>query len=381
MAPKSGRNRAALSEQLRREAYRFDFFQAVRLLQSEAAKQSSPQRDRRRYPVGKDYPPQQEAVRFRALPSHGFPAGPIEEIRDADDQTAAGRKAGPPEMLVTFMGLTGPNGVLPRHYTTMLIERLRGGDRHKSDPTLQNFFDLFNHRVISLFYRAWEKYRFAIAYERCEADGNDREDLFTRCLYCLVGLGTDGLRERMEFDDEAFLYYAGGFAHRGRSAVSLQTMLADYFEMPVEVRQFVGTWLYLDRDDQSALPSSRLPEGLNSQLGTSVVVGERVWDVENKFRIRLGPVGYRDFCQFVPSGDALRCLCQLVRSYVGPQFDFDVQPVLRGEEAPWCKLGGDGANGDGARLGWNTWIRSGAFDRDVSDAVFSLEGLPWTKQV
>ena len=378
MAPTSGRNRANLSEQLRSEAYRFDFFQAVRLLQSEAAEQSHAQRGWRRYPVGRDFPPGQEAVRFRALPSHGFPPGSIKEIRD-DDRTAAGDKAGPSEMLVTFMGLTGPNGVLPRHYTTLLIERFRDGD-----PTLRDFFDLFNHRVVSLFYRAWEKYRFPIAYERSQADDTAREDLFTRCLYSLLGLGTGGLRGRMEFDDEAFLFYAGCFAHRGRSAVSLKTMVADYFEMPVEVQQFVGAWLYLDRDDQSALPSSRLPDGLNSQLGVSVVVGERVWDVESKFRIRLGPLGYRDFCRFVPSGDALRCLCQLVRAYVGSQFDFDVQPVLRGDEVPWCKLGGAGDDGDGAdaaRLGWNTWIRSGAFDRDVSDAAFSQEGLPWTKQV
>ena len=112
--------------------------------------------------------------------------------------------------------------------------------------------------------------------------------------------------------------------------------------------------------------------GLNTQLGSSVVVGERVWDVEGKFRVRVGPLGYAGFRRLMPSGDALRPLCQMIRTYAGPQFDFDVQVVLKAAEVPWCRLGGDG--GDPSRLGWNTWILSANVDHDVSDAVFSWEG-------
>ncbi len=99
------------------------------------------------------------------------------------------------------------------------------------------------------------------------------------------------------------------------------------------------------------------------------MIGARVWNVTSKFRIRLGPLSYAQFRRFIPSGDALEPVSQLVRQYVGGEFDFDVQPVLRGEEVPWCRLGGNPA--DAARLGWNTWVRSGPFDRDVDDAVFS----------
>ena len=74
----------------------------------------------------------------------------------------------------------------------------------------------------------------------------------------------------------------------------------------------------------------------------------------------------------MPSGDALRPLCQMIRTYAGPQFEFDVQVVLKAAEVPCCRLGGDGA--DPSRLGWNTWILSATVDHDVSDAVFSLEG-------
>lgn len=369
MAPASGRDGAPVSDRLYHEAYRFDFFQAVRLLQA-IGYEGAGEPGGRRYAVGYDHAPPQEAVRFRATPSHTFPAGPLRQIHRPPADPGQDPNPSPPEMLANFMGLTGPSGVLPAHYTSMVIERVR-----EKDFSLRDFLDLFNHRVISLFYRAWEKYRFAIAYERLRlsaAEGG--EDLFTQCLYSLVGLGTSGLRGRLDVDDEAFLYYAGHFAHRPRSPVALEEMLADYFGLPVELKQFQGQWLYLSREDQSCLPCPEAPRGRNAQLGASAVIGERVWDVEGKFRVRLGPLSYGDFCRFVPCGETLRPLCQLVRSYVGPQFDFDVQPVLRAAEVPWCRLGGDGA--DAARLGWNTWIRCRDFRHDVADAVFSQEGWP-----
>jgi type VI secretion system protein ImpH len=372
MAATGGRTSASLSEQLRRQSHRFDFFQAVRLLEREAGERLSQQTGRPRHSVGRDGSPREEVVRFHALPSHSFPASSISEVRDSADPAGTGGEVGPVEMLVAFMGLTGPNGVLPPHYTSLLIERVRG-----KDFALRDFLDLFNHRAISLFYRAWEKYRFQIVYERAKsAAGEDAEDLLTDCLFCLLGLGLESgkMRGRMQFDDEAFLFYGGYFAHRPRSAVALESMLADYFGLPLEIKQFVGQWLYLSEEDQSALPSPRRPRGLNTALGLNVVAGERVWGVESRFRIRFGPLGYREFCRFLPSGDALRPVCQMVRSYVGPEFDFDVQPVLRAEEVPWCRLGGE--EDPPPRLGWNTWIRSGALRQDVSDAVFSLEGLP-----
>jgi len=366
MATASGRDRASLNDELRCRAYRFDFFQAVRLLERLGAAPFGYESSRPRYPVGEDFPPKQEAVRFRVLPSQAFPTGAIHELRPppaGDSET----DRGPPEMVTTFLGLTGPNGALPGHYTTKLIERVR-----EKDYALRDFLDAFNHRTISLFHRAWEKYRFPFAYEReARREGTPREDLFTHCAYSLLGFGTNGLRGRMDFDDEAFLFYAGHFVHYPRCAISLECMLGDYFGLPMQLRQFHGQWLYLSIDDQSSLPCSEHPQGQNNRLGENVVVGERVWDVEGKLRVRVGPVGYRDFCRFLPSGDALRSLCQMTRTYIGPQFDLDIQLLLKGEEAPWCQLGGDDATA--SRLGWNTWVRCEEFYQPVSDAVFSLD--------
>ena len=251
-----------------------------------------------------------------------------------------------------------------------MIERVRD-----KDFALRDFLDLFHHRIISLFYRAWEKYRFPVAYERVERTPEPAtEDLFTHCLYCLVGLGTGGLRGRMEFDDEAFLFYGGHFAHWPRSAVSLERMLADYFELPVEVRQFQGQWLYLSRGGPVVAAVARAgPQGLNTQLGADVVVGERVWDVEGKFRVRLGPLGYarvppahalgRRAAAAVPDDPHLRRAAIRFRRPTG---------ACRATEVPWCRLGGDGPIRPGsAGIPGSAAAR---VDHDVSDAVFSLEG-------
>lgn len=364
MGSASGRDRAALIDRLLEEAYRFDFFQAVRVLERWAARAADPARAAPCQPVGADHAPRQEAVRFRAQVGLTFPPGSVAQIERASPGPSAEEPDSRPlEMLVTFLGLIGPHGALPEHYTSLVIERARS-----KDYALRDFLDVFHHRTLSLFYRAWEKYRFPIGYEKSRTPGRD-EDLFTRSLYCLVGLGTDGLRRRSRYDDEALLYYAGLFAQRPPSAVSLELILADFFAVPAAVRQFQGQWLVLSQEDRSLLPTSRNLRGQNNQLGGNAVIGERVWDVQSKFRVRLGPLDYAQFRRFVPSGQALPTLGQLVRSYAGPQWDFEVQPVLRAAQVPWCRLGGDGQ--DPSRLGWNTWVRNRPLKCDADDAVFA----------
>jgi type VI secretion system protein ImpH len=358
-----------LSGQLLREPHRFDFFQAVRLLERLARGQARHDPGRQRQPVGGDQAPEREVVRFRTRPSLGFPASAVSQIRTPVPRAGAPDEEQCPEMTVTFLGLAGAAAVLPYHYSALLLRRVR-----LKDHALRDFLDLFHHRLLSLFYRAWEKYRLPFTYERSRLEGVAAGgDAVSQGLYCLVGLGTGGLRGRLAFDDEAFLYYAGHFAHAPRSAVALECLLEDYFEMPVRVQQVQGQWLALDREDQALMPSAAHPQGRNNQLGLDLVIGERVWEIQSKFRVRVGPLTYRQFRALMPNGDGLRPLCQLARTYAGAEFDFDVQAVLAPAEVPWSRLGSDG---DGeAYLGWNTWVRAEAFTEAAEDAVFSLEDV------
>jgi type VI secretion system protein ImpH len=353
------------------EAFAFDFFQAVRLMQRLAPE---------RAPVGHDGPPGREVARFRALPSLTFPASSLFEVTRPPPGSTV------PRMVVTFLGLTGPSGVLPRHYTDLILrlERERKGEERRA---LREWLDLFNHRLVSLFYRAWEKYRFWLAYERGEP-GRDDPDTFTRALHAVVGLGTGGLRDRLRVaavelgrgrerllarvEDLTLLHYAGLLAQRKRNASGLEALLADYFGVPVRVRQFVGQWLQLEPASQSRLGVA----GGNCSLGEDTVAGERVHDCQGKIRVRLGPLTYPRFVEFLPDRSpapeqkAFFLLVHLVRLYAGPEFDFDVQPVLRADAVPECQLTDDAP---GPRLGWNTWLTSQQPAREAEDALFTSE--------
>jgi type VI secretion system protein ImpH len=325
------------------QGYRFDFFQAVRVLE-----RLFPDR----LPVGREASPAREVARFRSQLSLSFPASQISEV------VRPGEGKGPAQMTVAFMGLTGLLGVLPRHYTEMLLERVR-----RRDFTLRDFLDLFNHRLISLFYRAWEKYRFPISYERAAATG-ERFDSFSLHLFDVIGMGTKGLQGRLEVADEALLFYAGLIAQSPRSASALEGVLRDYFTVPSRVSQFTGQWLPLAVENRTR-PG---PRDRNNILGASAVLGHRVWDQHAKFRVRLGPLSLAQFCQFLPVGDAFRQLAQLTGFFANQEVDFDLQLAVKAAEVPWCRLGEKGDSGP--RLGWSTWLKTRAFDHDADDPVF-----------
>jgi type VI secretion system protein ImpH len=323
--------------------------------------------------VGRDNPPQNEAIRFRTLPSLAFPGSHVARLRGGAKTAGA---YPPIEMMVTFLGLIGSSGVLPHHYTTLMLKRMR-----EKDHALQDFLDLFQHRFISLFYRAWEKYRLPIAFERFRSENRLRgDDPVTWGVYCFTGLGTDGQRGRMEAPDSAFLYYSGLFAHYPRCASSLETMLSDYFELPIKLLSLQGQWLELDESDVSVVGVR------NAALGRTLIAGSRVWDVQGKFRLRVGPLTYLQFAPLMPRSEedgraaapvdgrrvrpALRPLVHLTRTYVGPDLDFDVQAILKKDHVPPCKLGRGGIE---ARLGYNTWVHSKPMTRDADEAVFSLK--------
>lgn len=356
-----------MADVLRTEPYRFEFFQAVRVLA-----QLQPERK----PVGYDSPPEQEIVRFRPHAALKFPASQIYTA------LPPGPNGEPATLEVTFFGLTGPVGALPQHYTEIILERLARKDR-----TLRDFLSLFDHRLISLFYRAWEKYRFWLASERtmvreaqAEQAGAEtyrsfvveerpRLDLFSQILLDLTGLGTPAQRYRLRnrreldprtaIDDQTFRFYAGLLSQRHRSAAGLESMLEDYFGWTVRLKPFCGQWLVLDTEDQT-----KLVRGGNVELGRTAVAGRKVWDVQSRFRLQVGPLTYEQFCRMLPIGDAWKRFTQLARLYAGQQFDFDVQLMLLKEEVPQCRL--EKPKGIGPRLGWNSWTYSKQFDHDVA---------------
>ena len=357
-------------DRLFKEPWRFSFFQAVRVLEADGRRTGRDPRFEGRVPVGEDGDPLREVVRFRVPPTLTFPPSEIVTLTRQETEEAS-RPAPPPDMTVAFLGMTGPSGALPQHYTETLIRDIRS-----RSFALRDFLDLFNHRLVSLLMRGWEKYRLTAAYEHHGAGGADP---VSGVLFSLIGFGTGSLRSRLavdeagkaRIDDEALLHYAGHLAHWPRSAAALETLLSDYFERPIRIDQFRGRWISLSDDEVSSPPSAALPEGRYCQLGVNAVAGTRVWDVQSGFRLKIGPLTYDQFLSFMPDGDELVRLAHLVRLFVGPAMSCDVQVTLRKEDVPDLAMSPETP----PRLGWNTWAKTEPSRHDVDDAVYSLDSL------
>lgn len=321
------------------EPYLYEFFRAVRLLE-----RFSPGTE----PVGRFSAPSKEAVRFGAYVSLGFPASEIQSLEVRED--------GPPLMRVNFMGLIGPQGVLPFEYTRLARERLQ-----VRDATMRDFLDIFHHRIISLFYQAWEKYRFFVAWDRGEPD-RVRQHVMD-----LIGLGTPGLQSRLHVTDEALVYHGGLLSHQPRSATVLQQLLADYFEVPVVVEQFCGVWQTLDRDSLCFVGQE---SGPSEQLGMGAVVGDEVWDQHSTVRLELGPLDLEQYLSFLPGGETHSQLRDMTRLFAETEIDFEVKLILKRDEVPRCELGADGAGAP--KLGWVTWSTTRDMERDPGDTILRL---------
>jgi type VI secretion system protein ImpH len=355
------RDRARLLRALRSEPTSFTFTQAVRLLT-----RLRPDRA----PVGGWADPADEVARFTVHPSFAFPPAEIQSLEvpasvdgaAADGDAARAEDDGPPaRFAVNFFGLTGPQGVLPQAYTAHAAQRAR-----VRDTAFRDFLDLFHHRALSLYYRAWERSHFAAAHE---AGGEDR--LYAH-LRDLAGLGTAGLERRLPAHDGALAYYAGLLANRSRPADGLARLIGDYFDVPASVEQFVGEWRRVDAGGQCTL-------GAEDQAGCLGfgVIGDAAWDPQARVRLRLGPLTRAQFEEFLPGGAAHAALTSLARLYADDQVGVDAQLVLLREAVAGCTLAapGTGSPGPGTpvpRLGRGSWLTSRPMARDPDETVLTL---------
>jgi len=340
VAPEKRQASSSLEERFEEEFYTFSFFKAVDLLEKLYA-------DRK--PLGQTHDPRQEAVRFSVKPGLAFAPSDIAGFLPPADDT-------PCTLEIAFMGLLGPSGVLSHWYNEVAVAR-----RRQKDLTISAFFDIFHHRLISLFYLAWKKHQFPISY----LPGS--RDKLSGYLLSLAGLGTTGLRGRIGLPEESLSFYSGLLSRQIPSAVSIESAVAYYSGTTVAVDQFIERMIPLSPEDQTSIGAA------NASLGEDTVCGSFVWDCQTKFRVSLGPMRLDEFLRFMPSGDLLRPIFSFVRYMVGIEYEFEVRVLLKRDEVPPCILGADSP---APRLGWSTWLQSPGYDfQDDPYIIFEEEGV------
>ena len=288
--------------------------------------------------------PSQEALRLGQDAELAFAPAALESF------TAGARPV--PRLGVRFFGLLGPQGPMPLHFTEYVRERLR----FRGDATLARFLDVFHHRLLALFYRAWAQAQPTVHHDR---PGKDRFGAWLGASFGSEGRDTAG----RALPEKARLFQAGLLGARSRHPEGLSKLLRQYFRVPVRIEQHVAHWLVLAGEDRSRLGFSRSrPERTGSvtpQLGVSATSGSKVHDRQYKFRIAVGPLTLAQYDDLLPGGRAWRRLREWVQQYTGLDLRWDVELVLAHDQVPEPRLG------RAVRLGVTAWIgrRAGAGDR------------------
>jgi type VI secretion system protein ImpH len=322
-----------LERALGKDATAFDFFQVLRRL--ECAHREKPR-------LGHSVRAADEAIRIGQEPSLSFPPGTLHAFRPGTNGAA-------PRLEVSFLGMTGPNGPLPLHLTEYARDRLR----NSGDATFARFLDLFNHRMLLLFYRAWADAQPTVSSDRPESDR------YVGYVGALAGYGLPALRNRDLMPDRAKLFFVGRLGALSRNPEGLRAIIAEHFGMPASIEEFVGTWLDLPEEDRW-YPGGKPAEG--KQLGLTTIVGTRTWQRQTKFRVVLGPLNRGQFRSMLPEGRALRRLNAVVQNYIGEELDWDLRLILDERTDEPMKLGG-------TRLGWDAWLGTIPDKRDRQDLL------------
>lgn len=355
------RFKPAVIERLFAEPYRFEYFQAVRMLQLWLKRHGSAEQGM-----------VENFLRFQNSTRLSFPASEIEAIateprevrRDARALGAALRAGTLRYVRVTptFMGLTGGNGALPAHYT----ERIAAHILYEKDEGPRAFLDTFSNRSLALFYAAWSKYRLELKYQ---VDGKDG---FLPLLLSLAGLGNQSLRKRLADDtgggvrDESMGFFAAAMRQRPASASQIARVLADYFNVPFTAEQFIGCWYDVPREQQTMLG------GDNAVLGAGALSGARVWQRDLRLRLVIGPLARINFDAFLPGAVAARALKSLLTMLTGVSLEYEVQLVLRAEDVTGAVLAEPRSDG---RLGWDTFLVTGAQTIDRADVRYDIHAI------
>lgn len=329
-----------LFDELATRPGRYDLFQAMRRIEA-----AHPQLPR----LGDALRPGDEPLRFAGEPALNFAPTAISRLERGAGQV--------PRLVQRVLGMFGPNGALPIHLTEYARERAM----HHGDRTFSVFVDMLLHRFGLFFYRAWARANPVVGLDR------NKDAPVVRQVGALIGLTEPALRERDALGDFSKLYFAGRLARSVRDADGLEAWIRLRFGVAVQVQQFCGHWMPLDRDERT-----RLRRHGAQALGRGAMLGASVWDVQHKFRIRIGPLDWEQFQSFLPGGLHLDALQAMVRQYVGFEFVWDLQLRLRAPLVPDWRLGRQREVG---LLGRTAWMNSRQARTQADHLVMNVESI------
>ncbi|MCP1438743.1 type VI secretion system protein ImpH [Erwinia persicina] len=230
-------------------------------------------------------------------------------------------------------GVWGPQGAMPLHFSELAYSRTEA-----QDNTLTDFLDVFHHRALSLFYRAW-----FVAQDTASLD-RPNEEQFSFYIASLAGMDLAELHDK-PLPTHARLASSAHLIREARNPEGLAGAIEYYFQIKARLEEFVTQWIFLDPADCSVLGNDAA-----MLLGDGAILGNTVRDRQHKFKLLLGPLTLDNYMRFSPWGSDLPVLREWVRNFTGFEYAWDVQLVLAASEVPQATL--DGSH----QLGYAVWL-------------------------
>ena len=338
----AGENRSETSivsffSEVSEKPYRYGFYQTVRHIN--CFYQDKPI-------TGHSYKPSDDPVRFSQEPYTSFAPSTLSGL-EIDSSSRY------PRLSQNFIGMFGPNGPLPLHVT----EYVRDRSRHHHDHAMSRFMDMFHHRITSLFYSAWAQSQPTVQFDR------PAEDRFAMYVGSLFGLGLPSLRNVDSMHHLSKLGFAGHLSCLPRHVDGLVSLIKGYFNVPTRIVEFIAHWMRIPKADLVHLGE----DSMKGCLGMDTVIGEKVWQRQDKFRVSLGPLSLEQYSAFLPTGRSYQALVSVVRNYVGLEYLWEINLILKKEEKPVTCLGKSGA------LGWTSWLQTNRQLDHVDDLLLQVE--------
>lgn len=321
MAGAERKHDPGLKELLATGGERFNFFTAVRLLH-----RLNPSA----MPVGELSAPDREVLRFSHDPSMTFHAGDVSKVDFGESESKQ------PRVVSTFLGLYGAVSPLAAYFSEDVL-RAEVDD----ETSLRAFYDLFHHRLLSLFYRSWKKYRPHVGFR------DDATDATTRRLLAYVGTDAQNFDPTPAIDPFLKLALGPLLSLRTRPERTLNIALQRALPgLQVRIEAFVERHALIPNPERTRLAIH------NTTLGVNLTIGRRVKDRSGRVRVVIGPVTYQHYEDYMPGGRNYAHLSRLLSHLTGDAVETELEVQLAESDAPGVQLG----NKQGAVLGLNTQL-------------------------
>ena len=337
MASSFGRQTNAITEEMSHPPQQHEFFQLIRLLKKRACAKNV-----------------QPSIRLKSNTLLKYPATAVDGTSKIQSKENANKHG--IEVINNFIGLTGQSGVLPKHLTIAVLEQISN-----KDFSLNDFFEIFNQRILTLFHTTCESGKIHLEYE-----SSPSIDSSMKALNLLLGLASSHTNANtVAMQKDTLLFYSGLFAKAARPAGSLAAILEDHFNLPVKISNYTGEWLEVQKHEQTNLTTRGASRKYN-ELGISTMLGQKVWLAQNRFTICIGPIHYDEYQGLLPNKEMQAEIRNIIGHYISHEFSFSIRVLVEPRSVPTRALKHN--RKQASQLGWNAWLTSPSLpviDKDI----------------